>query len=122
MPYYIDLFETEERVFDTLPHGSGIDDTWQVKATNKYYVCNCAYHVMDDNGFYVGWAPFTLRIPLEDDPLKFKLSFSGRDGSYLARKYDLREYLEDLFAEWVLENMSKLVQLQQFRKGRAYNE
>jgi hypothetical protein len=51
---------------------------------------------MNDVGYYDGYVDFTLTInnTLSD----FKLTFY-RESQYKAKKYLLREYLEDVFAE-----------------------
>lgn len=56
---------------------------------------------MNEWGFYDGYADFTLRVPKESDDLvaDFKLEFNGANSQYRQRKYLLREYLEDLFAD-----------------------
>ena len=78
-----------------LPHGSGIDSDWIIEEkSDKVYAYN-SYHCMDDNGFYNGWQDFYIIIP-KKNPRKFKLHFQGNQ--YLARKYMLRGYLEDIIA------------------------
>ena len=70
----------EEHVRDflspILPEGSGIDCKWsiaiQYKRTGKYKVKPTAIvldnfiHAMNDNGYYDGYIPFTVRIPFKD--------------------------------------------------------
>jgi hypothetical protein len=53
---------------------------------------------MNEIGFYDGIAYFTLIIP-KDNPIKFKLHFNQAISQYYNRKYALRDYLEDTFAE-----------------------
>lgn len=47
---------------DQLPHGSGIDASWEYHTTANYvYFCN-SYHCMDEYGGYDGWQDFRIRI------------------------------------------------------------
>ncbi len=98
--------DMEEVLRSKLPHGSGIDGDWTVfwepGSGHGRWVCENAYHVMNDRGFYVGWAPFHLIIP-QDNPLEFRLSFVGPN-RWMARYYHLRDFLEDEFY-WALEEI-----------------
>jgi hypothetical protein len=85
-------------IIDKLPHGSGIDGDWHIEAKQRTIVASNFYHCMNENGFYDGYADFTLYIPLKN-PIDFKLHFRGEDAQYLNRKYMLRDYLEDTIAE-----------------------
>lgn len=87
---------TEELLEDRLPHGSGIDCKWQIEDKGKYFKCVNAFHCMDENGFYCGYADFTLIIP-KKNPLDFKLHFNGKQSAYLNERYMLRDYLESTF-------------------------
>lgn len=55
---------------------------------------------MDEMGGYDGWQYFYLIVP-KNDPEDFRLHFI--DNQYLARKYMLRDYLEDLFMYTMFE-------------------
>jgi len=85
---------SKEKLLDVLPHGSGIDGDWYIEDKGSYFYAGNSYHCMDEYGYYDGWQDFYLTIP-KKDPTKFKLHFRG--DQYLARKYMLRDYLEDLF-------------------------
>lgn len=89
---------TEDILKEKLPYGSGIDGVWHIKEQKNYWKCDNAYHAMNDVGYYTGWADFTLIIPKKDTEV-FKLHFNGKHSQYLNRRYGLREYLEDLFAQ-----------------------
>jgi len=82
-----------------LPHGSGIDADWFIEDKENTYHCFNQFHCMDENGFYDGWIPFQLVLP-KNNPKDFKLHFNGLNGRgwYRVYRYNLREYLEDLFA------------------------
>ncbi len=82
-----------------LPHGSGIDANWNVIDKDGFYVCSNSYHCMNENGMYDGWVDFSLSIS-KAKPEDFKLKFhTSSSGWYRVYKYNLRQYLEDLFAE-----------------------
>jgi hypothetical protein len=101
------------KLLQYLPTGSGIDGMWSVrieyKRTSKYkvvptnVVCSNAYHVLNDNGFYAGWIPFTLSIPFTKkdgvivlDYDNFKLIAHGWKYYDVRRHWsDVKEYLED---------------------------
>lgn len=84
---------------DLLPHGSGIDSDWIVADYSDYGInCFNSFHVMDENGMYAGWADFYIMVDIRD-PLNFSLHFRGNEAQSLNRRFGLREYLEDLFAE-----------------------
>ncbi|MFO7891974.1 MAG: hypothetical protein R6V04_16730 [bacterium] len=82
-----------------LPHGSGIDADYSIEETANTYIVENQYHCMNENGFYDGWIPFQLIIP-KNDPQSFKLHFINLNGAgwYRVYKYQLRLYLEDLYA------------------------
>lgn len=87
--------KTSLQLANKLPHGSGIDGDWFIEEKKgKLYAYN-SYHVMNDYGFYAGWQDFYLVVP-KNNFNNFKLHFQGNQ--YLAQKYMLRQYLEDLFA------------------------
>lgn len=87
----------EDYLLKVLPHGSGIDCRWQfdyqkngkIKSTN-------AFHCMDENGYYCGYADFTLTVDL-DKPADFRLVFNGSDSHRLNSKHMLKDYLEETF-------------------------
>ena len=56
---------------------------------------------MDENGYYDGWQDFSIKLPANGAVDDFKLQFNG-DG-YLAQKYQLRDYLDDLISYLISE-------------------
>lgn len=54
----IDIFRIGE--IAARAHGSGIDETWYISDSPNFYVASNEYHVMNQNGFYVGWLPFQV--------------------------------------------------------------
>lgn len=54
---------TEEKLIDLLPHGSGIDASWEVtEHDNGNVTAKNSFHSMNDGGYYDGWMNFTVRI------------------------------------------------------------
>jgi len=80
---------------ETLPHGSGINGDWKVKDMGRYFRASNIFEPLNDAGFYDGTVYFYLTIPKKDTG-NFKLHFTGSD--YLAKKYQLRAYIEDTVA------------------------
>lgn len=92
-------FETEKSdnitsIIESLPHGSGIDCKWEIDTNDKWIIAKNSFHCMNQDGYYVGYADFTVKIPVEF-PESFKLEFNGKTAQYRNRKFGLREYLED---------------------------
>lgn len=104
----------------SLPHGSGIDCDWSghCPSNGEYVYFRNSYHVMN-NGFYVGWQDFTVRLNKEDftqlienHGARYQAVVSMKDnfviqfnnGHYLADYYMLREYLEDTIY-WALSGL-----------------
>jgi len=109
---------SKEKLLDVLPHGSGIDGDWYIEDKGSYFYAGNSYHCMDEYGYYDGWQDFYLTIP-KKDPTKFKLHFRG--DQYLARKYMLRDYLEDLFGLRLNELSGNKVESGHYRiKGWEY--
>ncbi len=92
---HFDLIEDYLR--KVLPHGSGIDCKWQFDyLKNGKITCVNAFHCMDENGYYCGYADFTLTVDL-DKPADFRLVFNGRDSQRMNTKHMLKDYLEECF-------------------------
>jgi len=114
-------------LIDQLPHGSGINCDWNVNSgeNSQYvYLCN-SFHLMNDSGFYIGYADFRIRINKGDfihlintiaryerayPSIRYHViselseilkTMSGNfalqftGDRHLAKYYDLREYLTD---------------------------
>lgn len=88
---------------DLLPHGSGIDGAWRLEANKQNIYAYNSYHCMNDNGYYDGWANFTIVFPFisKNYANDFKLHFQGDFAQRQNIKYLLREYLEDTFAYYL---------------------
>jgi hypothetical protein len=89
---------------ETIPHGSGIDFTWQISNSATRLLLSNAYHCMDENGYYVSSVPFTITIPL-DNPTEFKIQFND----YIYYGYHIQllknngtlDYLKDIIGYWI---------------------
>jgi len=66
--YILDLaphgkgFVTEAELIEMLPHGSGIDCRWELNPIGDGVNCENSFHMMNENGYYCGYAGFTVRI------------------------------------------------------------
>lgn len=95
-----------EELFDILPHGSGIDYTWNVfeRKHNVFDVLN-SYHAMDEFGGYCHIYDFTFTVqyngkgnlPIDEwDILRF--NFRGQKESVCCG-YGLKDYLYQTMEE-----------------------
>lgn len=76
-------------------HGSGIDAKWLIDDTSQGMWLKNSFHCMDQHGYYCGWADFSYFFAWNSKLTDFRLRFHGPQAHYLARKHDLRPYLED---------------------------
>lgn len=97
-----DLINLDNNKKTMLPHGSGIDSDWIVKEKGNKYICYNSFHCMNDVGFYDGWVDFSVTINKQTGDTKVRFHADGA-GWYRVRKYNLRDYLEDLFAMMMTE-------------------
>jgi hypothetical protein len=101
-------FRHPNEIIKLLPHGSGIDDSWDYE---EYHNGNLrffnSYHMMDEYGSYTHWVPFSLKLrpclkticyPLKG-PCEGRVAFTDVCGDILMDVYcrdaDLRSYLYD---------------------------
>lgn len=100
-----------QALLDDLPHGSGINGKWSFSLVADSVHLHNDFEPMDDNGFYDGSVLFSIVIPknyllcsnwkaIASD---FALHFHGQLAQYLAKKYFLRDYLEDIFSNYFQE-------------------
>jgi hypothetical protein len=78
-------------------HGSGIDQEWdfELVKNNTVLIAKNSFHCMNDSGYYMCWVAFTVKIPVENT-IDFTLHFNGGStAQYNAKKYFLRDMLED---------------------------
>lgn len=83
-----------------LPHGSGINEDWQIEIRSTKIYCYNAFHPINEAGFYDGRAMFTFVIDLNDEG-NWKIHFRGKRSQDLNYRYMIRDYLEDLFADFM---------------------
>jgi hypothetical protein len=88
-----------EEIVNKLPFGSGIDNGHTLdydESSSDKIVINSAYHVMDSNGYYRRWINYRVVITAS---LQFGFEVAVR-GAFSRHKdgNDVREYLEDLYA------------------------
>lgn len=98
MKIYVDI---EELVNNEAPHGSGINYNYENFHQNGERVTFCnAFDLMDENGFYEAAIPFKVIV---DRFNGVKIIFRGLNGHgrYLTNKYALREYLEDVYSDFI---------------------
>lgn len=88
--------EKFDQLKEILPSGSGVDYEWTFRENSKFIYAENAFHYMNEDGFYDGTLPFTLRIP-KNDVMNFKLTFSVNGaGRYRVNKGGIREYIESI--------------------------
>ncbi len=83
-----------------LPHGSGIDSGCEVDlqcSSGERIVITSSYHCMNENGMYDGWADFTVTVKAS---LVHTLDMTVKSANGCSKqfaKYDLGDYLHDVF-------------------------
>lgn len=88
--------EKIEAIEEVLPHGSGINYEYKIRASRSRLYVSSGYDVYDEYGLFVADLPFTVCYK------KGKLAyiyFNGLTsrGYYIANKYAIREYLYELY-------------------------
>lgn len=91
--------QTVAQLTDLLPHGSGLDGVVLCEialSTEDKLVITAEYHHMNENGYYDGWATYTLTVR---PSLAHGFTVHASGGSREARRYaaDTREYLAEIF-------------------------
>lgn len=92
--------EIEYLLTELLPHGSGIDYTWEYTFyRNGTIKCSNAFHAIDSNGMYCAIVPFSIRIRKVNESqgivytrIDYKVYCRNSGASYL---YGLRNYICD---------------------------
>lgn len=93
-----------------LPHGAGINGDWLFIVRSKSVTAFNNYDLMNNQGMYCGTVEFSLIIP-KKEPWNFRLHFHGKSYRYYIRYWDVRTYLEDMFAEEFTENKEKYLEV-----------
>jgi hypothetical protein len=97
-----------DKVHNLLPHGSGIDDTWQWTKDTKYTIrFDNSFHCMNEDGFYTHWVDFGVVLticqkyvlnPLKG-PSEGMTQIVNKPGDILldikCRNNELKDYLYD---------------------------
>ena len=79
-----------------LPHGSGINSTWEITDMKSYVRAEGTFSPMNEHGFYLAAAPFTVIIRgSPSGTLGFKLHFNGSWSQYMNQRFMLRDFLEE---------------------------
>lgn len=108
----------EQIELDLLPSGSGIDSGTSLdldKSTGEKLVFLSSFHTMNENGFYTGWADFTVIVePSLIHGLLLKVK--GRNGCRLDA--DLRDCLYQEFECVLTSRVYYDTHLQKFRDER----
>lgn len=87
-----------------LPHGSGINSTWEITDMKSYVRAEGTFSPMNDQGMYLAEAPFTVIIRgTPRGTLDFKLHFNGEWSQYMNQRYMLRDHLEDSISQALSE-------------------
>ena len=90
--------EKVDKIVSVLPHGSGINYDYKIRAIgSRLYVSN-GYDVYDEYGLFVSDLPFT--VCYKNGKLAY-IEFNGLTsrGYRMVNKYDIREYLYELYYE-----------------------
>ncbi len=95
--YTIHRDRIESALLEVLPHGSGIDIAWYFDFTDKAIFCQNSYHLMNDNGFYIGWIDFQVKISINHRTIDGKIDFtiSGRFGKH----QDIKDHLYETIGQ-----------------------
>ena len=84
--------EKIDELIKYLPHGSGIDCSWEVDVTRSdvLFFSN-SFHAMDEQGGYERWIEFTVKV---FPSLQFgvELKITGNFG----RRQEIKKYLHDI--------------------------
>lgn len=113
---------------ELLPSGSGFDTSYDFNWTKQSLRISSSYHCMNYHGYYDGWADFTMIISFNKDIGEFKLQFDGKESQAKARKYCLRDCMENTLYESLQAGGSdstcdesitdlKLKELPEYQKG-----
>lgn len=92
-----------------LPHGAGINSSWQYRDTGQSVRVSNVFECMNETGYYDGQVEFTviIRKPVLYKWEGFKLQFNGARSQYYARKYQLRDYLDELIFDCLSAHFDK---------------
>lgn len=98
--------QTMVTLMDLLPHGSGIDSSWNTdveKCGDDRLEFYCAFHHMNEGGYYDGWTEFTVIV-------KPSLMFGCHvkiTGPFPRKYSDTRDYLHEIIEYALTRELSK---------------
>ena len=96
---------TKEKLLEILPHGAGIDATWRFEETDNKIIASNKFHLMNDNGYYIGWVPFTAEIdPHAPHKMELEIDPSGFDEEEIG---DLEDYLDETIYDSISSYIEK---------------
>jgi len=90
------------RKFFNEAHGSGVNYDWFAEETPTNIRLYNSFDAYTENGMLDARVNFVVLIP-KKKPLNFKLQYRDSKSRYYANKYQLTEYLDDLFYEVLSE-------------------
>lgn len=71
---------TAQDIADRLPHGSGIDTNWTVTVhRNGALTARTEFHLMDENGYYSGWQPVSVKLRHDGTRWRVERVTAGRE-------------------------------------------
>jgi GTPase SAR1 family protein len=94
---YINKFEddeTNEKIEQILPHGSGINGDWDICNRENFWECKNYWDCINNNGYHDGFINFTVRI-YKNENREFRIFINGNRSHDKNKKYDIKGYLED---------------------------
>ena len=86
--------ETNEKIEQILPHGSGINDDWDICNRENFWECKNFWDCINNDGYYDGFIDFTVRI-YKNENREFRIFINGNRSHNKNKKYHIKEYLED---------------------------
>ena len=92
------FLDLEQLIIDMLPSGSGIDAKWVVQQSqSRTITAHNSFTCYTESGFVGGYVDFYVKLLLVNMELHITGVCFDRRHQYLARKHDLRPYLESIF-------------------------
>ena len=76
--------------------GSGFDSKWDITDKGRYVKCFSEWHLMNEDGYYIGYYGFTVIIP-KKNPIDFRL-YGWKDNKRIFIRYGIWDYLKECIA------------------------
>ncbi len=94
-------------------HGGGFDGDWTLEIrqlkSKTYVVLHGSYHMMNQDGYYDGWADFEVRIPTKHTD-GWRICWGVNAPWYKIYKYMLTDCIEDIIADHISNYETSLMQ------------